>query len=170
MSWSRSVAVVLVAILAAACGFRPLYEGRATGTVTADLATIKVNVIHDRPGQQLRNELIDRLNPRGAPKKALYHLDVRLTEARQELGIRKDETATRANIEESATFVLMRAEDGEIVYRGSSRATTSYNIVTSEFGALSAESDARRRALEDLSHDITSRLGLFFNRLRAQDG
>ena len=166
MWWSRRLAVVALLALCTGCGFRPLY-GESAGDLTKELAGIRVSLIADRVGQELHNVLLDRLNPHGVPAKARYVLDVRLTIGREELGIRKDETATRANLEMMATFSLRRAADGVVVFEGRSRSTTSFNIVTSEFAMLSAEIGARRRAVILLGDDIKTRLVAFLTRVGA---
>ena len=80
------------------------------------------------------------------------------------LGIRKDETATRANMNQSAEYSLRDLTSHVIVDRGNVQATTSYNIVSSDFGTISAERDARVRGLEILADAITLRVALYFNR------
>ena len=44
-----------------------------------------------------------------------------------------------------------------------SRSVTSYDLVDSDFATLSAESDARKRAVRQISEDIKIRLGIYFS-------
>jgi len=134
--------------------------------VDGDLAAIKIGLISDRIGQQLYNELRDGLNPTGQPARPLYVLQVKLAESIEELAIRKDETATRANLYLRAEFKLLTAHDGAVLVIGQSRSTTSYNILSSEFATLSALADAQRRGVRVLGGDIKTRLGLYFKSTR----
>lgn len=146
---------------AAACGFRPVYGGGAP--VRAEMAAVEIALIADRTGQMLRNELLDRLTPTGAAQAQRYLLAVELTESKQSLAIRRDLTATRANLILTAKFKLSERPSNALVLEGRSRSFNSYNISTLEFATLSAETDARRRATQALAEDIATRLALYFD-------
>ena len=88
-------------------------------------------------------------------------LNVSVSESKRDLAIRKDATATRANLIITASFILKREQGGEVIFKGQVRSANSYNILDADFATLSAESDARRRAARDLATEITSRLGVF---------
>lgn len=163
MSWFRATALAVCLAILGGCGFQPLYGQRDRGSVAAELAAVKIKLIENRIGQQLHNFLLDRLNPRGKPATAIYDLIIKLKESKEELAIRKDETATRANLTLRAEYELRRAATGEILVEGFIRSVTSYNIVDSDFATLSAESDARERAVREISEDIKVRLGIYFS-------
>jgi len=170
MWWRRRLALPLAAAVVAAalagCGFRPLYgePAGAEAGVPAAFTEVQVAVIPDRNGQILRNELIRRLNPSGRPVEPAFVLSVVLTETVQDLGIRADDTATRANLIFSAAYRLTDATDGELVTGGRSTAITSYNILIDEYATLVSATDARERALRELSDMIRLRLALHFTR------
>ena len=167
----RAVAViwVIAGLGLSACGFEPLYarpDGNAV-TPSDEMAAIRILPLQDRVGQQMHNFLRDRLNPRGQPQAPRYELQVTLTELREDLGIRKDETATRGNLTMSANFVLLDARSKNALLSGLSRSTNSFNILQDQFATLFSENDARERALRELSDDIRLRLGIYFSRARA---
>ena len=164
MSLFRIFAPFLVLLLLGACGFRSLYGTDATGDAPGELATIKVNPIADRLGQQLRNNLLDLLNPRGHPANPRYFLTVRLDQSTQRLAIEKDAFATRANLRLLAKFSLQDPDSREIVLSGKSLMVSSYNVLDSEFATLMAEKDAKARAAREIAHDIRTRLAAFFVR------
>lgn len=165
--YTAGLLVATLVFVTGACGFRPLYGDRATGkSVSSDFATVEIRPISNRTGQILRNELIDRMNPDGQPSGARYTLEVTTHVSKQTLGIRIDETATRANMHFSAEFGLREVSSGAIVFKSSARATTSYNIVSSDYGTISAERNARKRGLVLIADGITTRLAAYFNRLR----
>lgn len=163
-----AAAAALAAV--AACGYRPLYAERPAGEVTAETSQVKINLIENRSGQVLHNLLRDRLNPSGQPAAPEYELSVRLREELQELGIRKDETATRVNFRANATFQLYRLGDlKEVAHVGDAAAVTSYNIVESDYATLSARDDARDRALALIADRIALEVGVYFNRQRERE-
>ncbi len=157
--------LVGVALALSACGFTPLYggvDGQAMSPVD-HMAAIRISPLPDRTGQQMHNLLRDRLNPTGQPRQPVYSLRLRLSESRQDLGIRKDETATRANLNLSVQFTLNAAQTGDLLYRGSVNSASSFNILTSPFATGFSEADARARALRELADSIRTRLGIYFS-------
>src|SRR6266481_880851 len=101
MSWSRkarALAVLSLALATGACGFRPLYgDIGQTGGVQSKLSQVVVDPIPDRLGQKLRQDLLDRIEPRGESGTGRYHLLVKLAEAQDGEGIRSDLTYARVN-------------------------------------------------------------------------
>ena len=172
MSWSRRsfaraglTAAGLFSISAlTACGFQPLYKSQQTAesAVASDLAAVRVEPLRDRVGQQMHNYLRDRLNPLGQPTSPSYRLRVELTETLSELGVRRDETATRANLRMQAKFSLVDVNGGGELLSGRSTSTTSYDILENPFATTVSEGDARERALQELADDIQTRLAVFF--------
>ncbi len=158
--------LTLLLLLPTACGYQALHGQRGEASTVTDMATVHIDLIADRPGQQLHNFLLDRLNPGGRPSEPKYTLTVEVSETRQDLGIRTDETATRANLLVNARYGLRELESGEVVFEAISASATSFNIVRSDFATLSAENDARRRALREIADEIRNRLAIYFNRLR----
>jgi len=153
-----------VALILSACGFSPLYGERGPSTVVASqLALIKVPPIDDRVGQLVRMELTNRLTPTQAGSHASYLLPMTLTESRTDLAVRKDATATRANLTINAAFRLLRISDGVVLTSGNIRSVNSYDIVDSNYATLAAESDARRRGANDVAAGIVNRLAIFLS-------
>jgi LPS-assembly lipoprotein len=168
MSWSKlSLALISAAVGAvlAGCGFEPVYGTRQSVETTAEMATIKVDPIKERIGQLLRNNLLDSLNPRGEPAQVKYLLLTEVTEAKQELAIRKSELATRSNMNLTATYRLFDVDRKAFVMTRTSAVAASYNLLTNDFATLAAEADARERGARDLSDDITRQIALY---LRSQ--
>lgn len=162
--------LVLIAGLAAlsACGYQPLYaeRGAAGESAAADLATVRIVPIANRGGQMLYNALLDRMNPTGRPGNPRYVLEVRMAESTQAIGVRTDEFATRANMMHTARFELRDAQSDVVLFRGTSDATMSYNIVQQRYATLVAEGDARQRGVDLLADDIRLQVALYMNRRR----
>ena len=154
-----------IALALSACGFAPLY-GRADNQAASPvdhMAAVRILPLPDRTGQQMHNLLRDRLNPIGQPPKPVYELGLRISESRQELGIRKDETATRANLNLAVRFTLKSVQTGRTLYNGKVNSVSSYNILTSPFATGFSEADARARALREIADSIRTRLGIYFS-------
>ncbi len=178
MSWSRTFASrrrvlalalgagVLVSALGG-CGYRPLYASGAQGNVAGDLAAVKIGLIANRTGQQLRNILLDRMNPRGEPTQPLYKLEVAILPSRQELGVRRDDTSTRANYILVGRYRLLDAGNGRILFEAESRRVASFNISDDDFSTISAAAAARRRVARELADEIVVRIAVYLNRRRA---
>ena len=127
-----------------------------------DLATIRVAPLKDRAGQQLHNLLFTRLNPKGQPVVPAYALHVDLKQRIRKVGIRKDETATRANLILTAAYVLKPVDRDIVVLEGELSSFNSYNILDSQFPTYVSENDALKRGLRELSDDLRIRLAAFF--------
>ena len=162
-------AALLLAL--AGCGYQPLYGSTDKGSTVDDLASIDVKVIRDRSGQQLHNYLRDEINPIGRPgATARYDLEVDLIEAREALAIRTDETATRYNLNQTATFRLRDVDSGRVVLTGTSRAAVSYNVLSDDFNNIVSEDNARRRGAQEIADDIRLRLAAYLNARRQRAG
>ena len=163
--------LVGMALALSACGFTPLYGGAGGQAMSPvdHMAAIRIAPLPDRTGQQMHNLLRDRLNPIGQPREPVYALSLRLSESRQELGIRKDETATRANLNLAVQFTLSSVQTGDPLYRGHVNAASSYNILTSPFATGFSEADARSRGLRELADAIRTRLGIYFSRRQGSE-
>lgn len=164
MLWSRRAAFGLVTVipLLAACGFQPLH-GKRDGGGSEALSAIYIAPIPDRPGQILHNELTSRINPGGRPRSPLYRLDVDLKVSRRDLGIRKDETATRSNLIFDANFIIRDAKTSKTLFQGRALNTNSYNILESRFATIASEADAVRRAARTLADNIRTRVSIYFS-------
>jgi LPS-assembly lipoprotein len=177
MSWSRAglfpitwlrpgLGAVLLAVMLAGCGFRPLYADRQAHDLGAasELAKIQVAPISDRLGQLVRNHLIDQLTPLGKASAWRYRLTVVLTPSQEGVALAQDQAATRYNFQLRSKFILAELSSGAEILSGSARSIAVYNVVSADFSTLTAEADARRRAAREISDEITIRLAVFFTR------
>ena len=158
-----AVCLVLCLVLLSACGFRPLYAPAADDkSPVADLAAVTVERIDDRPGQELRNQLVDLLNPGRLQAPPRYRLEVRLEEELNELAVERSGFATRANLRVEANYALYPAGGTAPLVRNQSRVVSSYNIGDARFSTLTANEAARSRALRQIAYDIRARLASYF--------
>jgi LPS-assembly lipoprotein len=166
--WSSRWWVPALACLLCACGFQPLYGSRGNGgaqpALSSALAGVYVAPIPDRIGQQLRNDLLDRLGTGRTATTQAYRLAVVLDPEQEALLIQSDETVTRYNFRLRARFEVTDIRSGDVIFNGRTQAIAAYNVVQSPFATVSAQNDAQRRAAQEVGEEIVSQLQLFFNR------
>jgi hypothetical protein len=93
---------------------------------------------------------------------------VRLSESTQKLAVRRNALATRANYQLSARFSL--AEGTRPLHTSLRTAISSYNILASDFSVLTAETDAKNRAVEEIADAIHTGLAIYFAGRRSRAG
>lgn len=158
------VCLLVAATALAGCGFRPLY-GDVPGAVPEPrLAAVDIGLIADRSGQVLRNRLLTRMQPRGPVDPPTHVLDIDLVESRTGIAVQRDETATRTNLTVIAHLALTDLETGELALVQSVSAYASYDTLLAEYATLSAERDARERAVIDLAERIATVIALYLQR------
>ncbi|MDX2237660.1 MAG: LPS assembly lipoprotein LptE [Hyphomonadaceae bacterium] len=148
---------VIAAAFASACGFQPLYAPPAPDAGPG-IGQVQIGMIPGRAGHTLRQEL-DRVLRIGAGDGPQRSLDITLTEEISNLGIRTDESATRADLRLTARYALSGVA-GAAPVQGTATTVVSYEIPTAAFGEIAAQDDARERAAETLAQRIRSDLVL----------
>ena len=160
----RVTIVALACWLLAGCGFQPLYGKSGSNDVVREFSYIDVAPIKDRMGQQLRNELVQRLHTAGRAPFVKYRLVSKISQSKQSLAVQKSAFSTRANLTVRVEFDLVSTNSASVLLSIEEQATVSYNVLDSEFATLAAERDAQTRAIKFLSDDIRVHLAIFFDR------
>lgn len=155
------VLIVSLTLLVAACGFQPMYD-TSRGPV---IGPVEIAEIEGKAGHVLRTEL-DRMLAVEANGGPTSLLEITLTERVIPLGIRVDESATRAEIRLVANYVLTPPNDGAVL-RGTVTSVANYDIPTAAFGEIAAQDDARERAAEILAQRFRAELALRATQARA---
>lgn len=167
-SYRRLICAGLFLLGLNGCGFHPLYAPSSRAEFEPELAAIRVEAIPDRLGQILAISLRDSFNPSGDRVSARYGLRIALTTTRQDVGIRSDGTASRAEIDTTATFTLTELGSNRILLTSSARTVSGFDILTDDYATIVAEKDAKERSMHDLSDEIHTRLALFLLRDQAK--
>ncbi len=159
----RVLIVGLTLLLLAACGFQPMYA--QPGGASA-IGPVQIAEIDGKAGHVLRTELSRMLAVEndGSPP-----MDLRITLVEQvtPLGIRVDESATRAELRLTANYILTPPQAGATVMRGSVFTVVNYDIPTAAFGEIAAQDDARERAAETMAQRFRAELALRMAQARA---
>lgn len=169
----KILGLLFVCCFLVSCGFEPLYvqkkehgafyyNSKFDTSITQKMAQIKVGVIADRFGQQLRNNLLDLLTPRGTPKKAKYRLEVELLDKSvTQQALRRDITATSERVIYKVGYQLLQNSD--VLVSGDSVAYVSYDILANPYSTTMAQKKTETDAAKIIADDIALRLGAYFH-------
>ncbi len=161
----RGLALLAMLAILGGCGFRPMKAARSGDSpVVDDLAAVKIELINERIGQELRNDLLDRLNPDGQPTRPGYSLAIKLHENLVEVGISAQNTASRADLTMTAEFTLTALPSGDTLLHESVDGLNSYGLDPNSYATVVSRQNAEQRLLRELADDIALRLGLYFHR------
>jgi len=155
--------VLLGATLAlGACNLRPMLHSTNGEAVRGQLEATKIVGLDGRLGQLVRNALLDELNPAGVATPSAYILDIKLQRNAQALGIQSNNVITRFNLRLTASFELVDAKTGKVLYESRVQRIASYNVGEDPYATLSAEVDAERRVAREVSNNIATVLAVHF--------
>ena len=137
----------IVFFIFTSCGYEPIYSKNAN--TNKELLSISVQNIKNRPGQILRNTLLNQLNPERERVITKYRLIVEISESRKDLNV-------------TANYLLKDIKNGEILLKQEAKSISSFDVVESVYATLIAEKDVREKNLKVISNDIYTNLVIFF--------
>jgi LPS-assembly lipoprotein len=158
------VLLASLTLLLAACGFQPMYAPSVAGGVA--IGPVTVEQIEGKAGHVLKTEL-DRILAVENNGATPMLLQITLQERVTPLGIRVDESATRAELRLTANYVLTPPSGGRVM-RGSVFTSVNYDIPAAAFGEIAAQDDARERAAETMAQRFRAELALRLSQARAE--
>lgn len=156
--------IVALGCFVTGCG-RPLYKANSLNCAAQEeMGRICVDIIPDREGQILRNFLNDRISKYPQTGDKCYNLKVQYKIARTELGIRTDETSSRANLTLTGNFTLTDQAKSQTIFQGKFFSIASYLVDDAPFVTRHSEQKATEQTLNIAAHDIEQQLYVFFER------
>ena len=150
----------IVFFIFTSCGYEPIYSKNVN--TNKELLSISVKNIKNRPGQILRNTLLNQLNPERERVITKYKLIVEIFESKSSLAYRRDMSATRTDLQITADYLLTDIKNGEILLNEETTSISSFDVVESVYATLIAENDVREKNLKVISNDIYTNLVIFF--------
>lgn len=177
----RNIAAIAALLTAAACGFEPLYVEKTSSSewyynskfdtgIKEEMASVKVELIGERMGQLIRNDLLDKLTPKGQPKEPRYFLSItNISKNEIDQALRNDITATRKKVIYRVSYKLKDAQHKTLV-DGNSVAYTGYDILRDPYSTTFAQKKIEKNAAKILANDISLRLGAYFHSLQTKRG
>ncbi|MBI3441891.1 MAG: hypothetical protein HY052_08880 [Proteobacteria bacterium] len=166
MLWSKLyIACFCMLIMAglSGCGFAPIYADKDMPAVARP--DIDISNIPDREGQYLRNLLIDRLYTSGRPTAAPYEL--RFTTLQKDIvniGIQKDATATRAQMQITTQMQLVEKSTSKVLLQRTLKTADSYNLLDNQLATLVSQQNVTDSILREMGDDVITELNLYFRR------
>jgi LPS-assembly lipoprotein len=159
-NWLR-IALVAGLFTLAGCGFKPIYAISEDGAAPLN-QRIVVGAIAapEEVRPLLASALAERIVLQDG-ETAKYELTVNASEVAERLAVQIDATVTRYNYRLNANYALLNLRTGKKI-KGSAKAVTSYNIVSSQYSTLFAERTAREKAARTLAEEIERELLLQF--------
>lgn len=157
----------------ASCGWEPMYaertkksfwyfDGEFDSSVADEMTQIKVETISGRFGQQIRNNLLDNLTPRGVPSQPRYRLHVKVFDKSVwKQALQEDITATRERVQYKVQYRLSDGENDLVT--GDSIAFVSYDILKNPYSTTMAMKKSETRAARIIADDIALRIGAYFH-------
>ncbi len=156
----RFILLTFLSLMLTACGFKPLLEaGGSSKAMQSELSAIFVEPIPDRLGQVTRHSLMDRLNVGGTEK---YSLHVVFEQSSEGYGVRPDAATTQEQITMAAYVKLVSYADNSVLFEDTLKASTSFDIVLSDYATVTQREDSARRLALELAERIHRRLALHF--------
>jgi len=148
--------------MSSSCGYEPIYSKNIN--TNKELLSISIKNIKNRPGQILRNTLLNQLNPERERVITKYRLIIEISESSTSLGYRRDRSATRTDLEVTAKYLLKNVKNDEIILKEDVKSISSFDVVESVYATLVAEKDAREKSLKIISDNIYTNLVIFFKK------
>jgi len=140
-------------------------EGLSNASLLAERPEIFIANIPDRHGQILRNFLIDRLYTNGRPTNFSYELDLSpIKEENTEMGIKKDSSATRIQVQVSTNMKIVRltGEEKEVVFEHKIKSVGAHNVLDNQIASLVSREDLMSDILKEMADEIKTQVDLYF--------
>ena len=150
--WSRRAALA-VALLAAGCGFAPVYGPGGPGTRLH--GQVRVADLQTADDYAFLRRMTERLGPAETGR---YDLAYTLRVAVLPQAITPDEVTTRFSLNGTATYRLTDSATGATVAQGEVSNFTSHSTVGTVIATNAAEQDARNRLAVMLADQVVTRL------------
>lgn len=150
--WSRRAALA-VALLAAGCGFTPVYGPGGAGTRLD--GQVRVADPQTADDYAFLRRMTERLGPAETGR---YDLAYTLRVAVLPQAITPDEVTTRFSLNGTATYRLTDSATGATVAQGEVSNFTSHSTVGTVIATNAAEQDARNRLAVMLADQVVTRL------------
>jgi LPS-assembly lipoprotein len=165
MKFVAPIAVLTLALLLSACGFRPLYgmNGAEPGAQRL-FSSIYVDTDDTEiVGYELRNAVMDLMHCTNDPRAARYRLRFSVRQAREGVTIAPDAAITRYDYTLNVKYTLEDAKTGAAITSGTESTLSAYDVVSSPYSTLVAQQSAQKTASQDVASRLQIDLAIYFN-------
>ncbi|MFW0777752.1 MAG: hypothetical protein ACN2B6_08555 [Rickettsiales bacterium] len=158
---SRRVIPLFLLLSLCACGFKPMYGKQGNNNFSGVL--VEASSETRKVARQLQFDLEDKLNPSGrVPANPTYRLVASVRSTTSSIGVARDGTVSRYNINLISDYTLYKIGQKEPVTSGQLRHVSSYNnLVNQYYSTYVSEQDAMKRGLTGLAELYRQRLSSY---------
>jgi len=150
-----------------ACSISPLYDTRTPDNVVSRMDKVAIPPVAGEDGVwgiRLRNRLLDRLTPRGAPDDPRYTLAIKLLPpTRIDYTMDRYGTATSYALRVGANYELIENGTRRRIISGAVSSSSSYPILRDQYSSETLRADAQRLTIEDLADQIYIAVAAWFS-------
>jgi len=163
----KYIFLVLIVLSVNSCGFKPMYgeQGISNESLVSSRPEIFIGNIPDRQGQILRNLLIDKIYTNERPNNYEYELEFTPLEIKTtEMGIKKDASATRIQVQISTIMNLVRSSGikRDVVMTRKFKSVGAHNQLDNQLASLVSREDIVEDILKEMAQEITTSIDLYF--------
>lgn len=151
----RILLLILISILQASCGFRPLYSTFHSYS----MPPISLQSIDSVEGAELYQTLVEIL---GKPDKANYELRITLEYNISSLAITNDSSTIKQSIAQTTKYYLYDSTSGMIVTSGTINSFGVCSTMFSSYNSYVEESQTKIHLAKEAANAIYGRLLMFF--------
>ena len=156
-----------LAFILSACRITPLYDTRTPDNTVSRMERISIPPVTGEDGVwgiRLRNRLLDRLTPRGAPDDPRYSLNITLlTPKRIDYTLDRYGTATSYALRVGANYELVETGTRRQIISGAVSSSSSYPILRDQHSSETLRNNAQRLTIEDLADQIYIAIAAWFS-------
>ncbi len=157
--------LALTLVMLSGCAFKPLYSNTAGNQeLAAVLASIEVQEVPGRVGQQVRNELIFRFTGGGHPNAPQYKLVLAVREAISSQLVQRDGDSRGQIYQLKTDFKLYNVNDGKnAIFSGNAYSKASFLDDESVYSNVRSRRDTENRTAKTTADDIQGRIAAFLS-------
>jgi len=158
-----SLALTTSGLILTGCGFTPVHQGTANGSVLQDIF-IQVDkgndVTNNQAGFLLTQRLRERMGNGGAAPK--YRLEIEPVYSRRRLGITDQDVASRYDISVKANYRLYDTKTGDQLTRGDVSSVSTFGAPIGPYGVITADNVGVEQASKETADKLIRDLARYF--------
>ena len=157
---------IFLLLCLASCGFRPMYKETPYNDLsqkTSEIAIPPVKGFDGQYGIELRNNLLNKLTPKGKPENPIYVLDVTLHEPSiSDYTIKTDGVASSKLVRMKADYIFKKKGSADVLLKKTVSTSAPYNLLKNQFSTEMLKKEAVDLSVMDLANQIYFSILIYF--------
>jgi hypothetical protein len=181
---SGALALIIMQLALASCGFTPLHSADYRAQQAVNLSSVRVLAVGSasenttsvvatmdrRYSELLTAEIESQVNPTSLAAEKLFTLAITFNEVDTANFVKPDGTASRGDLNYTSTYIITRIRDRKAVATGTLSRVSTYNTSPSaDYASYVSIDDARKRGILELAQDYKLRLAALLPKLNNPD-